>query len=60
MTKRNTLRWVVRLGDGRTPGMLNFNDVPGWAEHMSRLASMGPSLRGDRDKTQEAIDAEGS
>ena len=40
------LRWVVRLGDGHTPGMLNFNDVPVWAgpEHVSQLASIGPTL----------------
>ena len=25
------LRWVLRLGDDHTPGMLNFNDVPVWA-----------------------------
>jgi len=40
------LRWVVRLGDEHTPGMLNFNDVPVWAgpEHVSQLASIGPTL----------------
>ncbi|MDP3163872.1 MAG: AMP-binding protein, partial [Hydrogenophaga sp.] len=40
------LRWVVRLGDEHTPGMLNFNDVPVWAgpEHVGQLASIGPTL----------------
>ena len=40
------LRWVVRLGDEHTPGMLNFNDVPVWAgpEHVSQLANIGPTL----------------
>ncbi|MDZ4128623.1 MAG: AMP-binding protein, partial [Hydrogenophaga sp.] len=40
------LRWVVRLGDEHTPGMLNFNDVPVWAgpEHVSQLAHIGPTL----------------
>ena len=40
------LRWVLRLGDDHTPGMLNFNDVPVWAgpEHLSQLANIGPTL----------------
>lgn len=41
------LRWVVRLGTPRTPGMLNFDDVPARATPASRaqLAAIGPTLK---------------
>jgi fatty-acyl-CoA synthase len=41
------LRWVIRLGDGTTPGMLNFSAVAGQATDASRarLAALGPTLR---------------
>jgi fatty-acyl-CoA synthase len=40
------LRWVVRLGEEHTPGMLNFNDVRLRAgpEHVGQLASIGRTL----------------
>ncbi|MBL8312125.1 MAG: AMP-binding protein [Rubrivivax sp.] len=40
------LRWVVRLGDERTPGMLNFDDLARSATDASRgrLAALGPTL----------------
>ena len=41
-----TLRWVIRLGDDTTPGMLNFNALPARATAASRaqLAAIGPTL----------------
>ena len=41
------LRWVVRLGEAATPGMLNFNAIAGLATAASRarLAEIGPTLR---------------
>jgi len=41
------LRWVIRLGDGATPGMLNFSAVAGHATAASRaqLAALGPTLQ---------------
>ncbi len=41
------LRWVVRLGEAATPGMLNFNAIAGLATAASRarLAALGPTLR---------------
>jgi fatty-acyl-CoA synthase len=41
------LRWVLRLGTERTPGMLNFDDVPARATPASRalLAATGPTLQ---------------
>ncbi|MES2717903.1 MAG: AMP-binding protein [Pseudomonadota bacterium] len=40
------LRWVIRLGDGSTPGMLNFSAVAARATAASRaqLAALGPTL----------------
>ena len=41
------LRWVVRMGEASTPGMLNFNAIAGLATSASRarLAALGPTLR---------------
>lgn len=41
------LRWVVRLGEERTPGMLNFADVCARATPAARerLAAIGPRLK---------------
>ncbi len=41
------LRWVIRLGDAGTPGMLNFNALPALATATSRaqLAALGPQLK---------------
>ena len=43
------LRLIIRLGDARTPGMLNFDDVPHFAkaQHHDRLAELGSSLQFD-------------
>ena len=43
------LRWVIRLGDAATPGMLNFGELAGRATADSRaqLAAIGPTLRSD-------------
>ena len=40
------LRWVIRLGDDTTPGMLNFSALPARATAASRaqLAAIGPTL----------------
>jgi fatty-acyl-CoA synthase len=40
------LRWVIRLGDDPTPGMLNFSALAGSATAASRaqLAAIGPTL----------------
>jgi fatty-acyl-CoA synthase len=42
------LRWVIRLGDAATPGMLNFDALAGRATADSRaqLAAIGPALSG--------------
>ena len=44
-----TLRWVIRLGDAPSAGMLNFNALPGHATAASRaqLAAIGPTLHCD-------------
>jgi len=41
------LRWVIRLGEAATPGMLNFNALPGLAtpESRAQLAALGPTLQ---------------
>ena len=41
------LRWVIRLGAERTPGLLNFDALAGLATSASRaqLAATGPTLR---------------
>ena len=43
------LRWVIRLGEDTTDGMLNFNDLAARATPASRnqLAALGPTLRCD-------------
>ena len=43
------LRWVIRLGDDTTDGMLNFNDLAARATPASRaqLAALGPTLHCD-------------
>ncbi len=43
------LRWVIRLGSERTPGMLNFDDVPARATdaQRARLASLAAELQFD-------------
>ena len=43
------LRLVIRLGEARTPGMLNFDDVPNFAgdEHRDRLAGLDGLLQFD-------------
>ncbi|WP_137919724.1 AMP-binding protein [Hydrogenophaga sp. 2FB] len=40
------LRWAIRLGSDKTPGMLNFDDLPAQAgeTHRAQLASIGPRL----------------
>ncbi|ANO53355.1 AMP-binding protein [Woeseia oceani] len=40
------LRWLIRLGEQATAGMLNFDELPGFARQESRdqLASIGSSL----------------
>jgi fatty-acyl-CoA synthase len=44
-----SLRWVIRLGDAATAGMLNFNALPGLATAASRaqLAAIAPTLHCD-------------
>jgi fatty-acyl-CoA synthase len=41
-----SLRWVIRLGAEKTPGMLNFDDllVPPSAEELEELQSLGDAL----------------
>ena len=43
------LRWVIRLGEETSNGMLNFSELPLRADRKSRktLAALGASLRGD-------------
>ncbi|OYU72788.1 MAG: AMP-binding protein, partial [Burkholderiales bacterium PBB5] len=43
------LRWVIRLGEDTTDGMLNFNDLAARATPASRtqLVALGPTLRCD-------------
>jgi len=43
------LRWVIRLGDTSTPGMLNFADLASRAtpESRARLAAIAPTLAPD-------------
>jgi fatty-acyl-CoA synthase len=43
------LRWVIRLGEGRSAGMLNFGDLAAAATDSSRaqLAAIGPTLSAD-------------
>ena len=43
------LRWVIRLGDQATAGMLNFNALAGHAtaESRAQLAAIGPTLHCD-------------
>jgi len=43
------LRTVIRLGEDRTPGMLNFDDIPKRAEdaHRSRIAALAEILQFD-------------
>ena len=43
------LRWVIRLGDTASAGMLNFNDLASRATAASRaqLAALGPTLRAE-------------
>ena len=43
------LRWVVRLGSERTPGMINFGDIAGFArpEHFRELDRLAPRLQFD-------------
>lgn len=44
-----TLGMIIRLGDERTPGMLNFDDLPGLVapEHIARVEELAPLLQAD-------------
>ena len=44
-----TLKWVIRLGAGKTPGMLNFDDLLGApsAAEAAALAALGATLKAD-------------
>jgi fatty-acyl-CoA synthase len=43
------LRWVIRLGDAQTPGMLNFDSLltPASVEEMEHLYGIGSTLHAD-------------
>jgi fatty-acyl-CoA synthase len=44
-----SLRLIARLGEERSPGMLNFDDIPrlAEAEHVAKLEALGPTLQFD-------------
>ncbi len=44
-----SLRWVIRLGAERTPGMINFGDIAGFArpQHFEELERLAPRLQFD-------------
>jgi len=48
-TKVPSLRLIIRLGEARSPGMLNFDDIPrlAGAEHRAVLEALGPTLQFD-------------